>query len=111
MVCACWRAGDTSGLQASHACTGSCCNTYRITDTSVYKVDQTEVLKIDSACRIEQLRQEVAEAERRAARVTEELRELTDTLTARETTLRDKAAELDRCDPCNFPQCSSLSWG
>ena len=49
-------------------------------------------------CRIDQLRQEVAEAENRAAQVTAELKELHDTLCVKEKALEEKAAELDRCN-------------
>lgn len=57
-------------------------------------------------CRIDQLRQEVAEAERRAAQVTTELKELNDTLCVKEKALEGKAAELDRCKTA---ECCSAS--
>ena len=58
----------------------------------------TELLT--SARRIEKLRQEVADAEHRAGLVSDELKELGDTLSVREKALEVKAAELDRCIAC-----------
>lgn len=59
-------------------------------------VKTSEALAAFCVCRIEQLRQEVAEAERRAGQVSNELKELNDTLNAREMTFEEKAAELNK---------------